>query len=164
MDFSNRISQKLHDEHMATVALMERLESLVASRKRPDIANRDVQRLFSDLATEFEADISRHFDFEEQHLFTYLEEAGDAAIGAHLTDEHNAIRPLGTRIIAMSRAAAANGFDDATWEEFRRLSHEVCERLLFHVQKEEMALVPMIEENMDAGTEARLYEDYVLNG
>ncbi len=30
MSFSNRVSQKLHDEHMATVALMERLEKLVA--------------------------------------------------------------------------------------------------------------------------------------
>lgn len=163
MEFSNRISQKLHEEHMATVALMERLERLAGSRRRPDTADNVVKRLLSDLAVELEGDIERHFGFEEEHLFTYLAEAGDAAIGAHLTDEHNIMRPLGARIIEIARAAAVNGFDDASWDEFRRLSHEVCERMLSHVQKEEMALVPMIEDNMDAGTEARLYADYVLN-
>jgi len=31
------------------------------------------------------------------------------------------------------------------------------------VQKEEMALLPLLEESMDAQTEARLYETYVEN-
>jgi hypothetical protein len=35
--------------------------------------------------------------------------------------------------------------------------------LLAHVQKEEMALLPLLEESMDAETEARLYEQYVEN-
>jgi hypothetical protein len=32
-----------------------------------------------------------------------------------------------------------------------------------HAQKEDMALLPMLEDNMDAETEARLYQDYVEN-
>jgi len=32
------------------------------------------------------------------------------------------------------------------------------------VQKEEMALLPVIQENMDAETEARLYQEYVEIG
>ena len=35
--------------------------------------------------------------------------------------------------------------------------------MLTHVQKEEMALLPLIEESMDVETEERLYEDYVAN-
>jgi hypothetical protein len=31
MSFTNRISQTLHEEHRATIALMERLEQLIAS-------------------------------------------------------------------------------------------------------------------------------------
>jgi hemerythrin-like domain-containing protein len=164
MDFSNRISQKLHDEHMATVALMERLQNFVAVGKRPDAADTTVRRFLSDLTGALEGEIKRHFDFEEQHLFSYLTDAGEGEISAHLTDDHNVIRPLGARMIEIARGATANGFDDASWAEFRRLSQEMCERLFGHVQKEETALVPIIEDNMDAGTEARLYEDYVLNG
>ena len=62
---------------------------------------------------------------------------------------------------ALARAASANGFDAAKWNEFRMLGAELCERLLAHVQKEEMALLPLLEENMDADTEARLYREYV---
>ena len=35
--------------------------------------------------------------------------------------------------------------------------------MLTHVQKEEMALLPLINETMDADTEARLYVEYVEN-
>ena len=31
--FSNRVSQTLHDEHRATVDLMERLEALIATHR-----------------------------------------------------------------------------------------------------------------------------------
>jgi hypothetical protein len=55
------------------------------------------------------------------------------------------------------------GFDNATWDEFRRCGQELCERMLAHVQKEEMALLPLLEESMDADTEARLFQEYVEN-
>jgi iron-sulfur cluster repair protein YtfE (RIC family) len=164
MEFSNRVSQKLHEEHMATVALLERLERLVGGRTPPPAGDPAAGRLLGDLTTAFETEVWRHFDFEEEQLFTYLDQAGDAEIGAHLTDDHNVIRPIGARIIAMARPARTQGFDEAGWAEFRRLSLEMCERLNAHVQKEESALVPLLEEEMDAETEARLYEEYVLNG
>jgi hemerythrin-like domain-containing protein len=163
MEFSNRVSQKLHDEHVATVAMMERLERLAMRRDPPDLADSGVARVLSDLASEFEGEVWRHFDFEEQELFSYLAAAGDAEIGRHLTEEHEIIRPLGARLLELARAAKGSGFDPAAWAEFRKLAQELTERMLSHVQKEEMALVPMLEEAMDAETEARLYESYVLN-
>jgi hemerythrin-like domain-containing protein len=166
MSFTNRISQTLHDEHGATVALMERLEQLLARGRRggpPDKADASVARLLSDLSTGVEAEIERHFAFEENHLFTFLEAIGDAGIGAHLTSEHEAMRPLGARVAAIARGAMANGFAPTEWDEFTRLAQELSERMLAHVQKEEMALLPVIEESMDAETEARLYEEYVEN-
>lgn len=166
MSFTNRISQTLHDEHGATVALMERLEQLLARGRRgglPNTGDSAVARLLSDLSTGLEGEVERHFAFEEDHLFAYLEAMGDSGIGAHLTDEHAAIRPLGMRVAAMARAAVANGFSPGQWEEFARLGQELGDRLLAHVQKEEMALLPVIEEAMDAETEARLYQEYVEN-
>jgi hemerythrin-like domain-containing protein len=166
MSFANRISQTLHEEHGATVALMERLEQMLARSRRggpPDRADGGVARLLSDLSASVEAEVERHFAFEEEHIFTYLEAIGDAEIGKHLTDEHAAIRPIGMRVAAMARAAGSNGFSAAEWEEFMRLGQELSDRMLAHVQKEEMALLPVIEENMDAETEAQLYQQYVEN-
>jgi hemerythrin-like domain-containing protein len=163
MSFINRVSQTLHEEHRATVALMERLEQFIARYRRggpPNVGDSAVSRLLSDLVTTIESEVQRHFAFEEERLFTYLNAIGDEAIGAHLTDEHTAIRPIGARVAGLAREAAATGFDATKWEEFRQTGQELCERLLAHVQKEEMALLPLIEESMDAETEAHLLQEY----
>ena len=167
MSYANRISQTLHDEHAATVALMERLEQMLARGPRgspPDKADGNVARLLSDLSTGLEAEIQRHFAFEEDHIFTYLAATGDGRIGEHLTSEHAAIHPIGTQVAAIARAAATDGFAPAEWEVFKRLAQDLSDRMLTHMQKEEMALLPVIEENMDPETEARLYQEYVENG
>jgi hemerythrin-like domain-containing protein len=165
MTFTNRISQTLHEEHRATVALMERLEQLLVRNRRgpPEIGAPGVAQLLSELSTGVEAEVERHFAFEENHLFAYLEAIGDEAIGAHLTDEHAAMRPIGVALAALARKAAAEGFDAERWEDFKRLGQELCERMLAHVQKEEMALLPLLEETMDADAEVRLYQEYVEN-
>lgn len=163
MSFVNRVSQALHEEHRATIALMERLEQLMGRNRRgpPEIGAVGLAQLLADLATGVEAEVQRHFDFEETRLFTYLDAIGDEAIGAHLTEEHSAMRPLGARMASLAREAAARGFDAARWSEFCQLGQELCERMLAHVQKEEMALLPLLEETMGAEDEARLYQEYV---
>jgi hemerythrin-like domain-containing protein len=160
--FTNRVSQTLHDEHRATVALMERLEQLIGRHRRgpPDANDHAIGRLLSDLSTGVQAEVQRHFDFEESRLFPFLDAIGDEAIGAHLTEEHSAMRPLGIRLAALAHEAASRGFDQASWAEFTRLGQELCERMLMHVQKEEMALLPLLEENMDSETEMRLFDEY----
>jgi len=166
MSFSNRISQTLHEEHQATIALVERLENLLTRQRHsdpPDINDRGTAQLLADLSAAVEADVLRHFAFEEEKVFSFLEAAGDAAIGEHLTSEHQAMRPVGVRLAALARTAASQGFDAAGWDEFRRLGLDLCGRLPAHVQKEEMALLPLIEETMDAETESRLYQEYVEN-
>jgi hemerythrin-like domain-containing protein len=164
MTFTNRISQTLHEEHRATVALVERLEQLLARHRRgraPDIGEPGLARLLLDLSIGVEAELPRHFDFEENRLFAFLQVTGDDAIAAHLADEHRAIRPIGAEVAKLARGAADRGFEQATWEEFRRLGQEFCERILAHVQKEEVALLPILEDSMDADTEARLLDEYL---
>ena len=163
MSFTNGVSQVLHEEHQATMALVERLEQFIACHRRdvaPDASDTAAVRLLSDLATGMENEVQRHFAFEEERLFTYLNTLGNEAIGAHLTDEHAVLRPIGARLARLAREAAATGFDATKWEEFRRTGQELCERMLAHVQKEEMALLPLIEESMDAETEAQFLKEY----
>jgi hemerythrin-like domain-containing protein len=160
--FTNRISQKLHEEHRATLAVMERLEALLSSQRRAPPDGNTHAALLRDVAASVESEVHRHFDFEERELFPFLDAVGDTAIGAHLTAEHTAMRPLGARLAKLSRAAAG-GCDDTSWSELRQVGLELCERMLTHVQKEEMALLPLIEEAMDVETEERLYDAYVAN-
>lgn len=163
--FGNRVCQALEQDHRTNIALLLRLEALIAGRPRlpPDVADPAVQQLLSELATAVAVEVGRHFDFEENELFSYLDTIGENVIGADLTEEHAVIRPLVMRLTEAARQAGARGFDEATWKEFRRLGIELCERLPGHIQKEDMALLPLIEDNMDAETEARLYQEYVEN-
>jgi len=166
MSFTNRISQTLHDEHDATVALMEQLERFLACNRRggpPGSAAGNVARLLSDLSVGLGTEVEWYFAFEENpsaHIF-----GGDGRRRHRCAvDErargHSAAWSARRRDCA---AAAAKSFALAEWEEFVRLGQELVDCLPAHVQKEEMALLPVIEETMDAETEARLYQEYVEN-
>jgi hemerythrin-like domain-containing protein len=161
--FANRISQTLHDEHRATIALMERLERAIVRRQPISTSDPEGARLLRDLAVAIEADTLRHFDFEESRLFTRFDSVGDQLIGDHLTEEHAAMRPLGERLISLARAASAGSFDTDGWKEFSRIGAEFVQRMVVHVQKEEMALLPLLDETMDSETEMELFEAYSGN-
>ena len=163
--FSKRVCQALHEEHRATIGLAERIGGLLERhrRNRPDAADGPTQRLLNEIPTAMGADVSRHFDFEEAELFAHLAAAGDVAIGAHLTDDHEIMRPLGQELAQLARTAAAGGFDETRWRDFRRVGEELCNRMLEHVQKEEMVLLPLLEESLDSEDDARLYASYVGN-
>jgi hemerythrin-like domain-containing protein len=166
MQFANRISQTLHDEHMATIALMDRLE-LVINRfgkgSTPDAKDPALAKLLIDLAVGLTHELNHHFDFEEEELFAYLNEVGDETVATHLAEEHVVIRPVASALVELAGEARAQGFDAARWDEFRRLGQDLCARLVPHAQKEEIALLPVLDENMDAETEAKLYEVYAEN-
>lgn len=163
--FSSRVCQALHDEHRTTIELTERLEKLLASGRRapPDVADDFTRRLLRDIPSAVETELARHFDFEESRLFSHLSEIGDAAIGAHLTDEHNVMREQGRELAELARAAAAQGFDGVRWQAFRRAAADLGERLLGHVQKEEMVLLPLLEETLDPEMDATLHDAYSGN-
>lgn len=161
LSFDNRVCQALHDEHRAAVALLGRLEGLIARHGRgsvPDAVDGVVAGLLSDLVFGIGTEIASHFDFEERELFPQLEQAGEGAIGAHLMDEHGSIRPLAARLLVLAREATAQGFDAGRWDEFRRLGKEYCVLMQAHIEKEDMALLPAVEATMDPETELRLMQ------
>ena len=161
MSFANRVNQTLHDEHSATTALVQRLQRVITRYRHSLLSDDDpaIAQLLTDLSSGA-AEVERHFAFEEQALFPYLDALGEMAIGVHLTAEHVALRALWVRLAGLARELAAQDLDEAKWTEFRRVGGELCEPMLAHVQKEEMALLPLLEEYMDAPTEVRLYQEY----
>ena len=165
MNFKNRVCQKLHEEHAAVFALMERLAQTIARHRDnvPDAKDPMLAKLLNDLAADLPGEVERHFAFEEAELFSYLAEAGNQGIGKHLTYEHGVIRPIGTALVKLIGDVRAQGFDAARWAEFRRLGQQLNDCLVPHAQKEDMALLPMLDDLMDSEKEMQLYEKYVEN-
>ena len=57
-----------------------------------------------------------------------------------------------------------NGFEPATWSEFHRQGSEYVERMVSHIQKEEMGLLPALEDVLDDEQDASLFEEYAMSG
>jgi len=163
MEFSRHISRILHEEHRETIAAMEQLDGLVAGRRKaaaPDVNDPAVRASLQQVCAIFNAEVGDHFGFEENELFTRLAEYGDVAIGAHLTEEHGILLPLGEQVAAVATAALENGFNEESWNTFRQISAELVERMLTHIQKEEMGLLPLLEDVLDSDTDFALTEIY----
>ncbi len=163
MNFKNRVCQKLHEEHAAVFVLLERTEKTIAQHRNdvPDAKDPLLAKLMTDLANELPGEVDRHFTFEEEELFSYLAAEGNAGIGQHLTHEHAIIRPIGAALVKLIGDVRAQGFDAARWAEFRMLGLQLSASLGPHAHKEDMALLPMLDDMMDAEKEMQLYEKYV---
>ncbi len=165
MEFSRRIAQLLNEEHRATIAMLEELENLIAGAKRstPDAQDPQIQAILKQVNFTIEQEVRGHFAFEEEELFTRLAELGDVAIGAHLKEEHDAMLPIAERVAELAAGSIKDGFTDESWLEFKSLTGELIERMLAHIQKEEMALLPMLEELLEPETDMELAEIYSMN-
>jgi iron-sulfur cluster repair protein YtfE (RIC family) len=146
MEFNRHISRRLHEEHVATLALWGRLESVLA-------AGRHDGALLKSAAASLERELDRHFRFEEAELFPRLAAAGEADIGELLREEHETIRAAGMRFIKLVS-------NEITDPEAKRLGLELAERLVSHVQKEEMALLPALDDFIDEETDHELDSAY----
>ena len=162
MSFTRRTAQLLHEDHQQTIVVIEALDQLIARarKKAPDISDPTVASTLKKATGAIEEEISQHFAFEENELFTRLEEMGDVSIGEHLRGEHRALLPLGQAVGEMARTALANGFTDESWARFRDTCGELIERMFAHIQKEEMALLPALEDLLDAETDMALSTAY----
>ncbi|MCP5088702.1 MAG: hemerythrin domain-containing protein [Rhodobacteraceae bacterium] len=162
MSFSRRTAQLLHEDHQATIIVIESLDQLIAKarKKAPDTNDLVVQKTLKNAGGAIEEEVSKHFAFEEDELFTRLEDMGDVGIGEHLREEHRALLPLGETVATMARDARENGFTDESWTQFRNAAAELIERMFAHIQKEEMALLPALEDLLDAETDMELSTAY----
>lgn len=153
MKYSRQIACLLDDEHRDLLALLRQVEERLARARHYDAA---LAPLLDTLTRSIEHDLQRHFLFEEESLFPLLIDAGDGSIAALLTDEHDAIREVGDELTPLLRDAAAGAIDLAPWSALRRLAQELVERQVAHVETESMALLPMLDDLLDADTDAEL--------
>lgn len=153
MDFNRQISRRLHEEHEATLALWGRLEQALARLGGKPPADQDL-RLARECAAQLAEEVTRHFAFEESEIFPRLDAAGEGDIAGLLAEEHETIRGAALRFGALARDPGAH------WAELRPLGLELAERLVGHVQKEEMSLLPSLDDLLDEAADLELIGRY----
>ncbi len=157
------VARSLHDEHMATLALLARLEALLGRHgpaMEPDAAAAPVAALLRELARAVALELGPHFTFEESHLFPLLADSGAQEMVALLTAEHAELLPSARRLAELAHQGQAQGFGPARWAEFHALGATLAGALAAHVEKEEMGLLPALDALLDAETDGRLAMEY----
>ena len=155
MNFLRQVCNALDDEHRASLELLGRAERACAQGEPADWAP-----LAAPLLRQLEHEIGRHFAFEEQQLFPRMAEAGDADLATLLAEEHHTIRAVAEDLLPLARAAAAGPLPAADGTALRRLVLELVERQVAHIQKESMALLPLLDDLLDDETDRQLAMDY----
>lgn len=137
-----QVNRRLHEEHDAVIALCARLSATLAT-------GRSDGALMRDAAAALAGEVERHFAFEERDLFPRLAAAGEGDMVELFLEEHVAIRAAAERFIALVKRNAAHA-------ELKPVGLELAERLAAHAQKEEMSLLPTLEDLLDEGTDHEL--------
>jgi hemerythrin-like domain-containing protein len=157
----NLTSQTLHDEHRANLGLLGRIEIALARAPRgAGVRDEGLLDLVRALLRQVEQDVDRHFTFEERELFPRMDDSGEGDIAALLREEHDAMRDVVTELRPLAQRALELALDDAGWQDLRAAALELVERQVSHIQKEEMALLPMLDDMLDDETDRRLALDY----
>lgn len=158
MSFSRQVSQALDDEHRANLELLGRAERVFARADDPEAA-----QLAGQLVRHLEHEIDRHFGFEEEQLFPRMADAGDGDLAEMLREEHDTIRAVAEELLPLARAAAAGTLPAADAGALRRLVLEIVERQVAHIQKETMALLPLLDDLLDDDVDRELAFAYACD-
>lgn len=162
MNYARQTSHLLHEEHRANLDLLGRVENALGRAPRGAAAsqNEDIAKLLVALRRQIEQDVDRHFVFEETQLFSRMADAGEGDIAGLLREEHEAMRDVAAELMPLLDAAAARTLDDDGWDALRRNALELVERQVAHIQKEEMALLPLLDDLLDDDTDRELTFSY----
>ena len=148
MQSSGQVSQALDSEHRNNLDVLGRVEQALA-RSAGAATDGELARLLPAFVRLIEQDIGRHFDFEESELFPRMAESGDGDMAELMREEHDAIREVAAEVLPLARRAAAGSLDRAGFDALRRGASELIERQVAHIQKETMALLPLLDDLLD---------------
>lgn len=159
-NFGSKIGSALHEEHRSTLMALDALESMVGAKTPPALNDR-LRGQMGEIARAMEADVTRHFGFEEANLFPLLQQAGATFMVNMLVNEHGSIRPLAQSIQATIEHALAEGsFEASHWPQFRETVRDFIDTETFHIQKEEMGLLSALAQLLTPAQDEALAQAY----
>lgn len=157
MAFNRQVSCALDDEHRAHLEFLGRVEAALGRKSwTSSAADAELAGLIARLARHLDDEIHRHFAFEERELFPLMAESGDGDMVELLAEEHEAIRAVTAEILPLAREVAAGTLSDAGWTTLKRGATELIERQVAHIQKETMALLPLLDDLLDEDRDREL--------
>jgi hemerythrin-like domain-containing protein len=162
MELQRQISRKLYEEHVAILDLLGRFgRALERLRAEPPAADDPAWRvLLAQVGTALEYEITRHFDLEETQLFPRLHARGEGDLAELLFEDHEVIREVTRPLLGLVARAQAGALDAAGWRSLKAAGLELVERLGSHAEKEQGALVPLVDEMLDEATDQELWTQY----
>ena len=162
MDLQRQISRKLYEEHVAVIDLLGRFgRALGRLGAGPPPADDAAWRvLLAQLGTALEYEITRHFDLEETELFPRLHARGEGDLAELLFEDHERIREVTRPLLKLVARAEARALDDVGWRALKASGLELVEQLGSHAEKEQGALVPLVDEMLDEATDLELWTHY----
>ena len=154
---NTQVGRLLDEEHRSNLELLARVEQAVG---RAPEATPALTELLARFAHAMEHDIQRHFQFEEEQLFPRLAEAGDGAIAELMQEEHEAIREVAAEVLELVAEMRQGVVDEESWDRLRLGTLELVERQVSHIQKETMAMLPLLDDLLDPETDGQLALEY----
>jgi hemerythrin-like domain-containing protein len=154
---STQTGRMLDEDHRRNLDLLERVERAMSGAPA---ATPELRKLLGEFARAMETDIGRHFDFEEQNLFPRMTEAGDGSMVDLMREEHDAIREVAAELLPLAREATQGELDEEAWDRLRLGTLELVERQVSHIQKETMAMLPLLDDVLDPETDGELALGY----
>lgn len=167
VEFEKNVNRILHDEHMMVLNLLNRFDAFLKGIGEGRVLNGEepeTVRLLNELITALEQEIDRHFRFEEEALFPELKEAGEDDFAAALQEDHDALRPMAVEIAALARRALSRGLNGEEWRKFRQVGFVYVQDQIAHAEREEAALLPMLEDCLDDEKDIALWSGYADGG
>lgn len=155
MTFTRQVSRQLDDEHRSSIDLLDRVGNALASGDAVAL-----DKLATPLLRQLEHEIGHHFGFEEGELFPRMMEAGDGDLASLLAEEHGTIRMVADELRPLAEQLAAGSLAQEQRPTLIRLAKELVERQVAHIQKETMALLPLLEDLLDDDTDRELAFTY----
>lgn len=153
----------LHQEHVATITTLSALEERIFGPQK----NKPINALASGGRAEVQAvldliegEIHQHFRFEEERLFPVVVERGYGELARLLTQEHDAIRALAAALKTVAVPALAEGFDRDSWQAYREAGMDLIPSAMFHIQKEETAVIERLSVFLSPEMDRALAEEY----
>jgi hemerythrin-like domain-containing protein len=127
-----------------------------------DAAGPGSASLLNELIVALEGDIDRHFRFEEEALFPELEDAGEGDFVEALRADHVSLQAMARQIAVLAKTALADRLVGEEWRKFVQIGRVYAHELIAHTEREEMALLPMLELHLDDDKDAMLWQEYAL--
>lgn len=164
MDFNSQICRRLHEEHAAVFELCRRIDQAFSRQTQmPSADDPAWSALLRKIELAMEHEVWRHFLFEERSLWPLLDGSGDGDLARLLDEEHEVIRDVAETLTAGITQGLAGDLDPARWQTLKTAALEFSERLVSHAQKEDLSLLPVLDNLLTPEQDSEMFGAYAMS-